>query len=367
MKTSVKYEELASKIREQIAAGVYMPGTAIPSQPQLVEIYKVSQITVRKAVDQLANEGYVRKGLGRGNGTVVLERSKLQKMTRLTYNFGIFGDARILDITDHDIPAVAKGIVFGLERWNASLSMFPFLSERHPSPVDYAKTLIARNMIDGLYVADCTGAEELCEYLKNIRFPFVCLQTMETRKDRFNDCAYPAVQIRERKMFSKLLKNYRKCGCRDVVLFAAQDDLFPGRTHELLELCCLEAGLPYRKVNMLRETFPILLRSLEKEIAADRLIVSSNTLMLRLDDALCLLGPKVPENLNLLFYKHYADKLPILNRKYAVLDRPFEKVGLEAARMMHGLMKRKETGMELCTGERVELNIYATVYKERQK
>jgi len=357
LKTSLKYEELASKIREQIAAGKYPPGTAIPSQPRLVEVHKVSRITVRKAVDLLANEGYVRKGLGRGNGTVVLERSEQRKMTRLAYNFGIFGDARILDITN----------IAELEHWNASLSMFPFLSERHPTPIDYAKTLIARNMIDGLYVASCTGAKELCEYLKNIRFPFIYLQTMETRENLFSDSTYPVVRIRERETLSGLLKHYRKRGCRSVVLFAALDDLLPERTHELLERCCPEADLPYRKVNLSRKTFPALLRSLKKEIAADRLIVSSNSLMPRLDDAFCLLGPNVPENLNLLFYKHYAGKLPLLNRKYAVIDRPFEKIGFEAARMMHELMKRKETGMELCTGEQIVLDTHAIFYPEKEK
>ena len=59
----------------------------IPSEQELMEMYQVSRITVRKAVDELVNEGYLYKIQGKGTyvktmnaATIFLLSPAAQKM-----------------------------------------------------------------------------------------------------------------------------------------------------------------------------------------------------------------------------------------------------------------------------------------------
>jgi DNA-binding GntR family transcriptional regulator len=54
-------------LRERIAAGDYMPGDALPSEPRLKEEFGVSTITVRRAIHELALDGLIDSRQGIGN------------------------------------------------------------------------------------------------------------------------------------------------------------------------------------------------------------------------------------------------------------------------------------------------------------
>jgi DNA-binding GntR family transcriptional regulator len=65
------YAQLADSLRQQILAGSYRPGEKLPSENMLVEMYKVSPMTVRRAINLLASQGIV--STARGSGTYVKE------------------------------------------------------------------------------------------------------------------------------------------------------------------------------------------------------------------------------------------------------------------------------------------------------
>jgi GntR family transcriptional regulator len=60
------YFQLARDLRQQISTGRLKPGAALPTEERLCELYGVSRITVRRAVDDLITEGLVtrRRGIG---------------------------------------------------------------------------------------------------------------------------------------------------------------------------------------------------------------------------------------------------------------------------------------------------------------
>lgn len=60
------YEHVATELRRRIRRSVYCPHTAIPSVAELVREFRVSAITVRRAIRDLTVEGLVfgRQGLG---------------------------------------------------------------------------------------------------------------------------------------------------------------------------------------------------------------------------------------------------------------------------------------------------------------
>lgn len=59
-------------LREEISNGVYPVGALLPGENRLADAHEVSRVTVRKALDALARDGWIAKKLGAGS--VVLDR-----------------------------------------------------------------------------------------------------------------------------------------------------------------------------------------------------------------------------------------------------------------------------------------------------
>ncbi len=61
-----RFYQLYAQLRDRIISGEFLPLQPIPSQQQLMEVYKVSLITVRRALERLTAEGYITREHGRG-------------------------------------------------------------------------------------------------------------------------------------------------------------------------------------------------------------------------------------------------------------------------------------------------------------
>ena len=70
------YQQLMEDIKCAIEEGRYQPEEKIPSESELSELYSVSRITVRRAVDELCAQGYLVKKQGKGT---YVGRAKLQR------------------------------------------------------------------------------------------------------------------------------------------------------------------------------------------------------------------------------------------------------------------------------------------------
>lgn len=56
------YEEVAATLAAEIRSGHWAAGTALPTSPELQERFKVSEITIRRAIGNLVSEGLVYSG-----------------------------------------------------------------------------------------------------------------------------------------------------------------------------------------------------------------------------------------------------------------------------------------------------------------
>ncbi|MCM3764554.1 trehalose operon repressor [Neobacillus niacini] len=70
-----KYLTIYNHIVEQIKHGEISPGTLLPSEHELTEQFNTSRETIRKALNLLAQNGYIQKV--RGKGSIVIDLSKL--------------------------------------------------------------------------------------------------------------------------------------------------------------------------------------------------------------------------------------------------------------------------------------------------
>lgn len=78
------YYQLKESIRKKILAKEWKAGNKIPTEAEICQACGVSRITVRKALEELQNEGYLFKVQGRG--TFVRKNSIEQKLSKF-YSF----------------------------------------------------------------------------------------------------------------------------------------------------------------------------------------------------------------------------------------------------------------------------------------
>jgi len=114
MKT--KYQVIIDDIKSKVLSGDYSIGEQIPTESVLQEQYNVSRHTVRKAILDLANEGFLRSE--KGSGTFVSNNYQ-SKSTRGFTNKTI--GVMTTYISDYIFPSIIRGIETRLKEDNYSL------------------------------------------------------------------------------------------------------------------------------------------------------------------------------------------------------------------------------------------------------
>lgn len=61
------YEQLKLMLRDKIMLGEILPGTLLPTEAAFCDMYKISRITVRKALGDLEAEGFITRIQGKGS------------------------------------------------------------------------------------------------------------------------------------------------------------------------------------------------------------------------------------------------------------------------------------------------------------
>ncbi|MBE6072771.1 MAG: GntR family transcriptional regulator [Clostridium butyricum] len=86
-----KYEEIAQDIRNNIMNGKYKINQQLPLEKEMCEHYNVSRITIKKAVDELVNDGLVVKRRGAGTFVKDLDSTEAKELT-MSRQFSGFSD-----------------------------------------------------------------------------------------------------------------------------------------------------------------------------------------------------------------------------------------------------------------------------------
>jgi GntR family transcriptional regulator len=81
------YRRLCQTLKSQIAAGTLKPGTALPAESEITRTYQIALGTVRRAFEELADEGLIERR--QGHGTFV----RRPKFDHAMMRFFLFRDA----------------------------------------------------------------------------------------------------------------------------------------------------------------------------------------------------------------------------------------------------------------------------------
>jgi GntR family transcriptional regulator len=116
------YEQIKILLTQSLVAGEWKPGEAIPSELELASRFRVSQGTVRKAIDELASENIVVRRQGKGTYVASHNEPSYQyRFLRLAPDTG-----------DKPDP---ENLFFGLERGKATAEVAQALGIKSGAPV----------------------------------------------------------------------------------------------------------------------------------------------------------------------------------------------------------------------------------------
>ena len=122
------YHQLQAVLKAELESGKWRPDEQLPNETKLAELYQVSKITVRQALQELAELGYIRREHGRGtfverrkfdegpreltSFTEEMRRHELVATSRVLWQRRVEADARVADA----LRLPAKSSVFVLKR-----------------------------------------------------------------------------------------------------------------------------------------------------------------------------------------------------------------------------------------------------------
>ncbi len=102
------YQQIKGLITQSLQSGEWKPGELIPSEVELANRFKVSQGTVRKAIDELAAENLVLRKQGKGTFVATHHEARAHfRFLRLMPDEGVphYPDSRIVEVKRLRAPA----------------------------------------------------------------------------------------------------------------------------------------------------------------------------------------------------------------------------------------------------------------------
>lgn len=106
-----RYHQIYLVLREQIAEGRFAPDQPLPGELELADNFGVSRVTMRTALDRLAEEGLIVRQRGRGTfakqvATPTPARADLKGLLENLLSMGLKTSVRLIDLAT--IPASAE-------------------------------------------------------------------------------------------------------------------------------------------------------------------------------------------------------------------------------------------------------------------
>lgn len=170
-----KYQEIKDWLKESLNEGFYSKDDKIPSENELVNLFKVSRHTVRKAISDMINEGllYTKKGSG------IYYTGSVEKKRREV--------AFVTHTPDHFIlPEILKGIYEELYKNNTDLLVY-YSNYNVEQEKNILNTLFQKK-IDGIIINPVTSSikEHNINALKELKLnktPIILIDNLPVKID----------------------------------------------------------------------------------------------------------------------------------------------------------------------------------------
>lgn len=338
-----KYNTVKNQIRSIILQGFVQPHQKIGSESELMKKYDVSRHTIRKAIDDLANEGWIYKK--QGAGTFCAERSNVSQRTgNRTKNIAVITTY----FSDYIFPTIIRGIEGYLSQNGYQITVF---STNNDPELEgkYLETVLSQSF-DGLIVEPTKSAipNPNINYYLNIErlgIPYVminaCYEELEPVHIIMDDALGGKLQT------SHLIDQ----GHRHILGFFKNDDTQGIKRMKGFIKAHREAGLPIAPQNIVtyttenRDSLPAEQLKEKLAVAKDQLptaiVCYNDQLAILLLDVLRDLNLSVPEDISLVGFDDSF--LSVATEvKLTTIRHPQDELGTQAGKTIHQLIREKE-------------------------
>lgn len=173
-KSTVYYKEVQADIKNKINKGDFKAGNKIPSERELCDHYSVSRTTIRKAIDNLVSQSYLKKEPGKG--TFVLDRNiKTNFDENLTGNIlfvrCIHSDHKNNNSTGNDI--FYPELLIGIEEYMSTEGYHCIYKTINETTIQQEKIEQLISKVEGVIWGGELYNKEFLDHLLDIKIPLV--------------------------------------------------------------------------------------------------------------------------------------------------------------------------------------------------
>ncbi len=338
----LKYYQIIEDIKKQILSGDIPAGGKLPSENELSASYHVSRQTVRKAIAELTNAGYVYAV--HGKGTFCMELSKHPHTSK---NIAVVTTY----LSDYIFPKVIKGIDEALTEEGYSI----ILKNTRNSRSQEAKCLeeLLQKDIEGLII-EPSKSHIFCRHMKlyqkldEYKIPYVFIQGCYAQ---MND--KPKVLMDDCKGGYLITKYLIEQGHKRIAGVFKSDDIQGQNRHKGYVKALQEEGIPYdpdliiwfytedRTIHPYESIKKMMIDGLQ----LDSVVCYNDQIAISVIRALQELGHKVPEDISVTGYDNsYMASYGGL--QLTTIAHPHEKLGEMAAKLLLTCIRKDENSKD---------------------
>lgn len=327
-----KYELIIREIKKGINSGEYDVNTKIPSENQLAEKFGVSRQTVRKALAQLIDDGYLYAV--HGSGTFVAERRVKRGHSK---NIAVVSTY----MTDYIFPRVIQGINQVLDENGYSIILKTTNNSRK-GEAWCMEELLSKN-IDGMIIEPSQSAiscqhQVLYDQMDAMGIPYVFIQgCYESMMDR------PHVMLDDVEGGRLITEHLLKLGHKRIAGIFKADDSQGILRHKGYVKALAAAGIAYDPDLVIwyhtkdRNIKPMegLTRILESGISCHAVVCYNDEIAADVIKGLTAIGRNVPHDISVT---GFDNSLLSHSKGITTIAHPQEELGKRAAETLIGLI-----------------------------
>lgn len=167
------YEQIVSDIRGKIEKGILKPGDQLGTQQEMAREYEVSLITIKAALSELVNEGYLFTRVGKGTYVAERPKSKVNLTTQKTVGL-VLRDLKhpYFSMIVHSIEERAYEMGFNVLLASSSGNL-----EKEEAQINHFRQM----GVDGLIIASLSMEYRATSYIQQLHqenFPYIMVSYM---------------------------------------------------------------------------------------------------------------------------------------------------------------------------------------------
>ncbi len=332
MNNNYKYLIVKEALLKNIQDGILKPGEKLQSEQEYAQTYQVSLITIRKALAELASEGYITRI--RKKGTFVNDTLFKPQGTSHLISVIISADERY----DISYMKMLKGI-----QSMAALQNYSVIVEwcdNNPQQEEAAIRKMLMQNVEGflLYLSDPAQSRYMLSLIEERNLPFVLIDRCE---DSF-PCYYAGCDNFTGGILAteELIKSHHT-----KIFFAAYKFFLPSEQARFEGFCCsmLKAGLPVDSLRLIREFDINKLAAMIRSRECTAIFCCNDRLAIKTIQALGRLDLHTPQDYSIIGFDEWDESLND-SIGLTTIRQNFDEVGRNAFYLLHSAIQGIVTG-----------------------